>query len=365
VATKSVFLGANGVRLGETSPISIPVRGLLLGQLMGADAATEVPQGYASIQSIALRYHRTGTGNLYLKFACSKIGTTAGSATEDADSYTVYIAGANDIESIPVPGTAFNGLSFSTGDVLTLAVYRDDSVATDTYSTDFDVIGFSVTFTTGAGSALGTGDRSKKILGKIQLAVTGSVDESAKLNLKIPEETIYDIMGDYAMKVAQETLCLENSSTLTIVNSTTTEPSGFLRLKLIELDENLSLPLVEIDLEDFDGLSRYDFAGTAQTPLYYKRWNGTITLNPDVATGSYPVYYWGVPTTTPSSTIDPETPAKFDKAIEYGTLSEVAMIIGRNDLAGVANIKYESEIGKIKINQWKTKSRMLQLQSHE
>lgn len=213
--------------------------------------------------------------------------------------------------------------------------------------------------------AVANGNRSKRILGKVQLILKGSVNENSKMTLNIPEEVFYDIMGDYATKIAQETLSIERREVVEIASSEIQEPDGFFRGKLIQLDTNLSLQMIEIDLEDYDNLSRYTFTGCAQTPLYYKRWNGTITLYPSVTTDYYPMYYWAIPTTTPSSTVDPETPIQYDKAIEYGMISEMALMIDRKDLADRYNLKYEREIQKSIINQSKTISRPLVLQSHE
>jgi hypothetical protein len=152
MATKKVWLGVgDSVGLGETSPISISIQSLLLDQVMTFRKSVEVPLGYTTISAITLRYRRTGTGNLYLKFASSHIASASDSTpTEDADSYTVYAAGTadNKIANITVPASAYNALTgMSAGDVFNIAVWRDDSGATDTYTTDFDVAGFLVEFT--------------------------------------------------------------------------------------------------------------------------------------------------------------------------------------------------------------------------
>jgi hypothetical protein len=209
------------------------------------------------------------------------------------------------------------------------------------------------------------GNRSKSIFSQIQLILAGGIKNLKEVLLQIPEDLIYDLIGDSAMNIAQDTLCLEKLLTVNVTDSEIQEPDGFFRPKLIQISSNLSMQLVELDVEDFDALSRYTFAGTAQTPLYFKRWNGVITLNPTVASGDYPIYYWAIPTTEPSRTVDPETPIYMDNAIVYKCVAELAPIIGKMDLVNLYTKKYENEARSNSVNLGKTKSRMLQLQSHE
>lgn len=359
MATKPVFLGATTTRVGESGSVSlsIPTEALLLGQKMGFLKSTEIPLGYTSISSIQLRYISTGTGNLYLKFAISHTSQTTGSTTtEDVDSYTVYAAGTSGkVVNVVVPASSYNGLTgMVAGDTLSLGGYRDDSVATDTYTSDLEVVGFLIIFSTGASPETGDGDRSKNILGKTLLTLTGNIDKSSKATFKIPESAIYDIIGDYATKIAQELYCLETSSVLTVTSSATSEPTGFLKLKQIVLGTDLYIQPVELDVSDYDILTRNSYVDPVQTPLYYKRWAGTITFFPAVASDSYTTYWYTLPTTVPSSTVDPETPAQYDKAIEYGVISEVAIMAGRNDIADRYNERYLRELDTIAINRSRT-----------
>jgi hypothetical protein len=357
MATLHRFLGVGDeVRLGTSvgTSISIPTKQLLLGQEMGFLKTIEVIKGYTSISSITLRILLTGTGNLYLKFGCSHTAQASGSTpTEDVDTYTVYaVTGtAGNFFNITVPASAYNSLtSMVAGDTLSISVYRGADDVTDTYTTDLEVVGFNVLFSTGADAETSTGDRSKKILGKIVNTVSGAVGRHPKLEFNIPETLIYDIMGDYVTKMAQEFHCLETSSTLTVSSSAASEPTGFLKFKQIELDTDLYIQPKEIDVKDYDILQRRDYTDPIQTPLYYKRWNGTITFFPAVTSDSYTAYWYTLPTTTPSATVDPETPAQYDKAIEYGAISEVAVMAGRNDLAGLYLKRYEEEMDRIASN---------------
>jgi hypothetical protein len=209
------------------------------------------------------------------------------------------------------------------------------------------------------------GNRSRRIFARVQLICAGGIGNLQALLTQIPEDTIYDIMGDISQKIAMESLCIEKLETVLVSSSTIAEPDAFFRGKLLQLDTNLSFQLVEIDVEDFDNVSRYTFSGAAQTPLYYKRWNGTITLYPSVTSDYYPLYYYAIPQTTPSRTIDPETPVYMDKAVEYGTIAEVAIMAGKNDIASAYEMKFQNELQKTMINHSKTHGRILELQSHE
>jgi hypothetical protein len=248
--------------------------------------------------------------------------------------------------NLTVPSTAYNGLTgMAAGDTLSLTVYRDDSGATDTYTTDFDVAGFLITFSTGVDVEASTGDRSKRILGKVLLTIGSPLGKMARTDYNIPEAAIYSIMGDYATKIAEDLLCLETSTTLTVTSSAGSEPTGFISLKLIELGTDLYIQPKEIDLIDYDLIVRNNYySDPIQTPLYYKRWNGTITFHPTVDSDSYTIYYYTRPTTTPSSSADPETPSNYDKIIEYGTISEVAAMVGRSDLINIYSVKYQQEM---------------------
>jgi len=351
MATRVEFWGVEELGLGEDSgaSLSVPFKSLALGQKMYWRKSGVIPLGYTSISSIQLRFIRKGTGNLYIKFACSHTAQATGSApSEDVDSYTTYTETSADssMGNLTVPSTAYNGLTgMAAGDTLSLTVYRDDSGATDTYTTDFDVAGFLITFSTGVDVEASTGDRSKRILGKVLLTIGSPLGKMARTDYNIPEAAIYSIMGDYATKIAEDLLCLETSTTLTVTSSAGSEPTGFISLKLIELGTDLYIQPKEIDLIDYDLIVRNNYySDPIQTPLYYKRWNGTITFHPTVDSDSYTIYYYTRPTTTPSSSADPETPSNYDKIIEYGTISEVAAMVGRSDLINIYSVKYQQEM---------------------
>ncbi len=154
MATEYKWLGASGsVRLGESGsvPISVPTEALPDGQLMGFLRSTPIPANCLAISSIKLFYRRTGTGNLYLKFACSHIAKADGTLTEDADSYTARdgsTVSTTALGSITLPTSAYNALtSMLEGDTLNVSVYRDATNVLDTYTTDLDIAGFLIAYT--------------------------------------------------------------------------------------------------------------------------------------------------------------------------------------------------------------------------
>jgi hypothetical protein len=130
-----------------TVPLAVPTQSLMLGQEMGFLRSVEIPTDCIAISSIKLIYRKTGTGNLYLKFAFARSPKAGGTLTEDSDSYTAYAAGTDDVVSVSVPVSAYNGLtSIAVGDTLYLACYRNDTDPLDTYTTDLEVIGFLIDF---------------------------------------------------------------------------------------------------------------------------------------------------------------------------------------------------------------------------
>jgi len=192
---------------------------------------------------------------------------------------------------------------------------------------------------------MATGDRTKQILGKVEFALAGlNSDGLSGLLQRVPESLFLDTMGDIAYRLCEDTLCLEKSTaSLTVASSTVAEPSGFYRGKLIVMPSGYSFQLKELSINDFDLLGRPLSAVAGQTPLYYKRFAGSLTFYPTITSATYTMYYYGVPTTTPSGAVDPETPQFMDKCIEYGTIAELAAMIGNTNLYTIYLDKYERE----------------------
>lgn len=153
--TKTIFLGANNIGVGEdiSVPSSIPTESLQKGVLMRFPKSVVIPFDFTSIFSIKLCYRKTGTGNLYLKFASSYVSKLGGTPIEDVDSYTVYSGGtiSNDIGQITVPTIAYDALTaVVAGDMLSIACLRDATNILDTYTDDLDVTGFLIEYTVSA-----------------------------------------------------------------------------------------------------------------------------------------------------------------------------------------------------------------------
>jgi hypothetical protein len=158
---KYIFLGVgDSVRFGEdaTIPLAIPTQSLDKTSVPTAfTKSTEVPIGFTSISSIKLMYRRTGTGNLYLKFAFAYLPKAGGAPIEDVDTYTVYAGGAADLQIVPitVPTAAYSALTaMVAGDAFFLAAYRDGTSGSDTYdhAPEFNVAGFLIAYNTSEAS---------------------------------------------------------------------------------------------------------------------------------------------------------------------------------------------------------------------
>jgi hypothetical protein len=150
MSTKTIFLGANGIVGDGTEDIGgFPIEVLVDGILQTFTRNTELPLGYTSITSIILRYRRTHAGNLYIKFLTSHTPASSASAVStDSDSYTAYAGGGTDrvVSNITVPAAAYNGLtSMSYQDIFGITASRDASNASDTYTSDLQILGFVLT----------------------------------------------------------------------------------------------------------------------------------------------------------------------------------------------------------------------------
>jgi len=202
---------------------------------------------------------------------------------------------------------------------------------------------------------MAAGDRTKRIRDKVRMYV--GVDE-----VKITQALIFLTIDDYQRRIAEETLCIEGSASLSVSNGTVSEPSGFYRLRFIELPDSQILQLREVDLEEFDGLEKSTLSAI-QTPAYFKRWNGTITFYPNPGTASYTAWYYKIPSTNVSASVDPETPARFDDAIKYGVLSELLPLVEKS--GEYYRQLYAQELGRALNSHRRTKTLPLELYAHE
>lgn len=193
---------------------------------------------------------------------------------------------------------------------------------------------------------MAAGDRTDLIVSQAQLHLA-SADQGklAALVEALPPAFFYDKLKQAETKLAVELLCIEKTTTtLATVSGVASEPSGFYRAHLLEAPSGEWLQLNEVTVGDFDLLTRNVIGTAEQTPLYYKRWAGSITLWPTPSDGNHTMHYYGIPTTTPSTTVDPETPSYMDEMLLWMMLKEAAVVVGNNELAVFYERKYANEL---------------------
>ena len=105
-----------------------------------------------------------------------------------------------------------------------------------------------------------------------------------------------------------------------------------------------TLQVEEVSIEEYDYITRSITFPAPQKPLYFKRWNGTFTFYPTPSDNSYTLFFWKIPTTNMSSSVDPETPAVFDPVLEYMSVSKLAPFVGKFDLVPIYDGLYRREM---------------------
>ena len=239
---------------------------------------------------------------------------------------------------------------------------------------------------------MAAGDRSKKIKDRIKL-ITGIS------NTEIPDSMIYSIADTIVERIAEETLSIQKNqplavlsggsgatatatlsgatvSSLTVVSAgsgytsapTVTisgggganEPSGLFKIKVVIMPSSTYLQPIEVDAITFDEYSRVSPVSSSFIPKIYKRWIDTsgikkLTFFPS-ETATYSILYYAIPTTNISSSIDPETPTRYDNLIYYGVLSELLPIKGKLDIATYYRGLFINELETSKNLQRKEKS---------
>ena len=189
---------------------------------------------------------------------------------------------------------------------------------------------------------MAAGDRTDSIVSQAQYHLA-SVEQGKLSGLlkNLPPTFFYDKLQQAQTRVAAEFLCIEKkSTTITMTSGVVTEPTGFFRMKQFVLSSTDYCQPVEISVQDYDSLTRAYFTA-GQAPQFFFRWAGSMTFYPVPTDATYTMYYYGIPTTTVSTIIDPETPAYFDECLLWYVLKEAADVIGRADLASQYHGKYE------------------------
>ena len=203
------------------------------------------------------------------------------------------------------------------------------------------------------------GERTKKMLDRIQMLL-GLTDQ-----VKIPPTTILGFMDDAQSEIAETTLSVESSASLTVAASATTEPTGFYRMKLIALASGTLIQPEEISVNDYDAMTRYTFSPPASVGMYFKRWNGTITFYPTLSAGTYTCYFYKTPSTNCSTSVDPETPARFDPSVEYYSIYHLAPFVGKLDLVSLYKGLYDASLKDAIQSQRRTKPGIYQIAFHD
>ena len=138
------------------------------------------------------------------------------------------------------------------------------------------------------------------------------------------------------------------------------EPSGLFKIKVVIMPSSTYLQPIEVDAITFDEYSRVSPVSSSFIPKIYKRWIDTsgikkLTFFPS-ETATYSILYYAIPTTNISSSIDPETPTRYDNLIYYGVLSELLPIKGKLDIATYYRGLFINELETSKNLQRKEKS---------
>lgn len=141
---------------------------------------------------------------------------------------------------------------------------------------------------------------------------------------RVPKTLIFDSINDTQKQIAQRLLCLEGSGNITTdANGAASLPSGFFRLKRLVLSDNNQIFPKEVDVENYDILQHLLFSNISTTIQYYKIWDGSITLFPNPGINTYTMFFYALPTTTISASVDPEVPDYMDDCLRFGALSDL------------------------------------------
>ena len=176
---------------------------------------------------------------------------------------------------------------------------------------------------------------------------------------KIPDKLVFNMMTDVSRRLAEETLCVEKSEDITVVAGTELydEPDGFFRMKHLKVPSGALLTLTESEIDEINSIKTEIPNSYAQAPTYYYRWEGQIGLFPaPQASGTYTAYYYAIPDTELSASLEPETPYYMDDAIRYGVLAELLPILGKGQEATFYLQRYEQYVAKAKVTHRTTKS---------
>lgn len=108
-----------------------------------------IPSGYTTISSVKLITEKTTTGNLWISFGFYRLRDGSDAVYDGSSAAalsTGSTVGASRREDLTVPSTTHDGLTETTGDVITLQIERAGAHANDTYEGDLRISGLLITF---------------------------------------------------------------------------------------------------------------------------------------------------------------------------------------------------------------------------
>jgi hypothetical protein len=113
--------------------------------------STVIPTGKTGIASIVVYYMKSGaaSGNLRLVFYTSvlDLDTLGADDTQDVtDTLTTYTNANTELDTVTVPSGAYNGLTIAAGDLFSISIERLGGDASDTFTSDWDVIAVKITW---------------------------------------------------------------------------------------------------------------------------------------------------------------------------------------------------------------------------
>lgn len=188
--------------------------------------------------------------------------------------------------------------------------------------------------------------RSKNILARVRTLLNAHGDDP------LNNDQIFFTATEKGRDIAESFMCVESSLSLSIVANTATydlttsggNPTGWYRLKYLAAPSTDRTTVLEKDKGEFDFFKRYTRVSTGLPIWYINIWGGTLEFYPTpTASATWTLFFYKSPTTTISKTVAPETPSAFDTAIVYGTIAELAPLLGKTDVAEFYAGLYEAE----------------------
>lgn len=152
---------------------------------------------------------------------------------------------------------------------------------------------------------------------------------------------------------------MSNAYTETVASGTAT---GFYRINFIELPSGKTWRLKEVNRAILTWMKLNSSTTPTNIPTHYSVYDDAVEFwyTPS-ASGTYVVHYYKVPVTSITATVLPETPERFDPIILYGTITELAPMVEKINMAEYYGKKYEAELAKAIPKQELTKAQFIKI----